>query len=341
MPAHRYRALDTLRFFFAVLVVAGHVAGWNNTVPKGGMSVDFFFCLSGFVLTHSIVTSSPSFRVFTVNRIARLVPLHWLTLVICVLVFAHLKWWGEIDSKDLIRNVLLVNGVVPTVHQFNWPSWSISVEVYANVLFFYFIASRRLVVPAGFVLATCFLVLAGLGPQILRADMNVLRCVLGLTAGYLAYEAHLPLHISGSYQCRMISLASTLSLVVLGGLLFTQPSLWSTLVVIAAMPAIIVLIAIEKNALAQTLSTSALAYAGDLSFSIYLIHAPLLLLFRKHHWLGLENDTIFSGTAMQVAAFAILLLLLSVLSFEFFEKPAKRYVREKLFASHRSIDANA
>jgi peptidoglycan/LPS O-acetylase OafA/YrhL len=102
-----------------------------------------------------------------------------------------------------------------------------------------------------------------------------------------------------------------------------------------------VLIAIEKNALAQTLSTSALAYAGDLSFSIYLIHAPLLLLFRKHHWLGLENDTIFSGTAMQVAAFAILLLLLSVLSFEFFEKPAKRYVREKLSASHRSIDANA
>ena len=33
---------------------------------------------------------------------------------------------------------------------------------------------------------------------------------------------------------------------------------------------------------------------------------------------------------MQVTAFAILLLLLSVLSFELFEKPAKRYVRSKI-----------
>ena len=181
----------------------------------------------------------------------RLVPLHWLTLVICVFVFAHLKWWGEIDSKDFIRNVLLVNGIVPTVHQFNWPSWSISVEIYANVVFLYVIASRRLVVPAGFIVLTCFCLWAGLGPEILRADMNVLRCVLGLTAGYLAYEAHLLLRVNGSHQPRMISLASAFSLVILGGLLFTQPSRWSTLVVIAAMPAIIVLIAIERNATAQ------------------------------------------------------------------------------------------
>ena len=50
----RFIQLDAMRFFFAVIVVLVHTIGFRLTLIHGGYAVDFFFILSGFVLSHAL-----------------------------------------------------------------------------------------------------------------------------------------------------------------------------------------------------------------------------------------------------------------------------------------------
>ena len=50
-----FRVLETFRFIAAIFVALGHLFFWNqnfNTIPRSFiLSVEFFFVLSGFILT--------------------------------------------------------------------------------------------------------------------------------------------------------------------------------------------------------------------------------------------------------------------------------------------------
>src|SRR5438445_52411 len=81
VPADRFVQLDALRFFFAVVVVMGHTFGFPRTLVHGAYAVDFFFVLSGFVLSHTLIRRPTSLLEFTEVRFARLYPLHFATLV--------------------------------------------------------------------------------------------------------------------------------------------------------------------------------------------------------------------------------------------------------------------
>lgn len=98
-------ALTSLRFFAALMVFFSHLdflrihedASGNPSkyqdiyktwFYEGYSGVTFFFILSGFILAHSYqerlsrgTTSTVDFFIF---RIARIVPLHWLTLLIAI-----------------------------------------------------------------------------------------------------------------------------------------------------------------------------------------------------------------------------------------------------------------
>src|SRR5260221_9245150 len=87
-PAERFVQLDALRFFFAVIVVLVHTIGFRLTLIHGGYAVDFFFILSGFVLSHALICRPVSAAAFAWARLARLYPLHLVTLLwlLCLVV---------------------------------------------------------------------------------------------------------------------------------------------------------------------------------------------------------------------------------------------------------------
>lgn len=104
------------------------------------LAVDLFFVLSGFVITYVYrekISNWRAYRTFLFRRIARLGPLHWLTLLFFVglglmIVRGHLKSdHPEIfDFRCLVPNALAIHSFdVCKTLSFNFVSWSISAEM--------------------------------------------------------------------------------------------------------------------------------------------------------------------------------------------------------------------
>lgn len=157
MPRH-FLALDGLRGIFACAVALFH---FHSTGPiyrstfirHADLFVDFFFVLSGFVITLNYsqrLTSLKECKNFLILRIGRLYPLHIFALVVMVSITlarvvtpsSNLTWSSFLEANNfpksfLIEALLLQNvpGFASVQTMWNVPSWSISAEVWAYIYF--------------------------------------------------------------------------------------------------------------------------------------------------------------------------------------------------------------
>lgn len=159
------RILTSLRYLAAAWVVFFHWSSYfpdtalpgNPLIRSGFLGVDFFFILSGFVLSHVYIKRTVEGRLdywnFISRRFARIYPMHFLTLGAMIVfgVVAHrlaLTFAGPWSPdeflalasgeapRELFGNLLLIHawGAGDGLH-FNAPSWSISAEWFAYLLF--------------------------------------------------------------------------------------------------------------------------------------------------------------------------------------------------------------
>ena len=151
-------SLTALRGFLAIWVVAYHF--WNDALrlfPQlealspiawmGHMAVPAFFMLSGFVLSYNYAGRFRKLRQSEVSRflclrLARIYPVHLATL----LAVAAMVWVSDLagyhltdagyTARDFVLNLFLVHTWVPDFKlNWNYPSWSISSEWFAYLLF--------------------------------------------------------------------------------------------------------------------------------------------------------------------------------------------------------------
>jgi peptidoglycan/LPS O-acetylase OafA/YrhL len=137
--------LDFARFVAALGIVSFHAIGfstlsWRDNVGGFRLFVDFFFVISGFVISYVYsgkIGSTGGYGSFLWKRFARLAPLHWLTLALFVILGIIVSKLGIVlqstqmfDWSCLAPNIAMVHamGVCHSV-TFNGPSWSISAEV--------------------------------------------------------------------------------------------------------------------------------------------------------------------------------------------------------------------
>ncbi|MEQ8747389.1 acyltransferase [Pyruvatibacter sp.] len=108
--------------------------------------VDLFFIISGYVITFLYkekITSSSKYSMFMRKRVARLLPLHWLTFLVSFAVWTLAFTTGtQINnppSYDLVcitSTVFLIHAMVPCGGEhFNGVSWSVSAEMVMYVVF--------------------------------------------------------------------------------------------------------------------------------------------------------------------------------------------------------------
>jgi peptidoglycan/LPS O-acetylase OafA/YrhL len=151
----RYRILDSYRFIAASLICLYHfnkadVLGLQGVSPAFlniQLMVDFFFCLSGFVIAKTYlgrIHDSASYGMFLWKRFARLYPLHLVTLGVGVLGGMVVGAGGlqpgtnpeVFSAKAILANLTLTHSLgVTSYGSFNIPSWSISAEMCVYALF--------------------------------------------------------------------------------------------------------------------------------------------------------------------------------------------------------------
>ena len=98
--------LTSLRIFFALMVFGAHCYVIDSSFDahffkEGFVGVSFFFVLSGFIIAYNyqekLLEKTATKRTFWVARLARIYPLHLLTLLIAVCIGGYVQYSGTAD----------------------------------------------------------------------------------------------------------------------------------------------------------------------------------------------------------------------------------------------------
>ncbi|MGW5104586.1 acyltransferase family protein [Streptomyces sp. NPDC004100] len=337
-PRPSLPSLTGLRWMAALLVFGLHVNnfGYFGGQPgrlvawafgPGATGVSFFFVLSGFVLMWS---ARPGDRAlgFWRRRIARVYPVHLVTLVVAFVMAYTLSGLPRPRVRQAAANVLLVHSWwQPWWQTLNPVSWSLACEAFFYAAFpALFLVLRRLSARGAVVLGA----LAVLAVLVLaRADSHHwLHQPL-----YSLPLARLPEFVLGAVTARLVMLGrwrgpgleASLALALLGYFLVPQirGGYTGTACTLAGFVTLIPAAALaDLRGLPSLWRRRRLVRLGELSFAFYMIH--LLVLRAGITVLGDKpRFGPLAGLGVTAAAFT-LSLGLSWLLYEAVERPARR-----------------
>ncbi|QQP98039.1 acyltransferase family protein [Lysobacter enzymogenes] len=366
---HRYHELDALRAIAALGVICWHYVHTYHIAPfgavlapfygRGMLMVDFFFVLSGFVLARAFMTGDRAQR-FAANvraRIARIYPLHLLMLCAVAAMQWRLSALGQApfvyaynDGYHFVLNLLLLNSSgLQQGFSFNAPSWSISTEFLVNLLFLAVIAAPRNIARGliWLLLAAALATMAARGvinssKALGWIDNDVVRTAAGFFFGVVLHWAHRALGENGPgsgarWPWDLLAVA-----LMAGVCWYLASGQWSNLgdmlTCYLAFPALILAV-VRSAAVRAALRLGPMVRLGEMSYSIYLTHFPLMLAL--HLWTAQTGATLPVAERWFFPAFIALVLAVSLLTYRLIEEPAKRLLGDKRSGAARSAAATA
>lgn len=356
---------------FRLAVTPGPLVEHTMLLNKMYLMVDFFFILSGFIMSHVYgkpfrddVTGA-NFKKFTVARFARVYPLHLAMLLYLVMLFSvsaelHVPIMPpmQVDNNvySFFTNLFLLQSM--NFHDwFTWvhASWSISTEWWVYMLFPFLVKPFFRLNPAGrwAVALLCFIgylvIMFFLAPvvttpaiiplKVSPADYSInisyqfgfFRCLFGFVLGMVAYQLYLAGWNRTVLGNGYVMIVATLCLFI--SMHFGLPDI----VTVCFFPFILLSGAYGSTGIDKVFSTSPMQRIGDWSFSIYLVHQPLLFTVGNvctYFGLKLNLANASQGQLMLTGwiiciLFLALLLPLSYLTYEFIERPARAVLNSK------------
>jgi peptidoglycan/LPS O-acetylase OafA/YrhL len=341
------RHLDSLRIIAACAVVVLHYSDYFKELAVGrfmvahvwhfNLFVDLFFVVSGFVIARQYydnVDDGAAIGRFLWRRLARIYPLHLATLAFYVAIALALSFGishsdnpARYPISDLPAQILLLHAFAGERLTFNFPSWSLSAEMFCYLLFPLMVAitaRRKVLVIALFALPalanTIWNVAMGTEPW---ADWinygGAFRAVPAFSLGIACYL----------YRDRIARWPAVPGLLISSLVAFMLLGSWLTpMAALAAIYAIAVL-AIQPDCSGRDtwLSMLELDRFAPFTYSCYMLHIPVATVIIT---LGSRLLSFASPEAKLVLApLAVVVLgVASVLSFRKFETPARRYLTD-------------
>ncbi len=343
--------LTSLRFFAAMLVVCHHLMDYSlapihlEIINRGGLAVDFFFILSGYILMHAYGQQASRgddyARRFIVARFAKIYPVHLVVLLLLLAFVVASKFLGvavnenRYSTSSFFANLLLLNawGVTDQM-TWNFPAWSISAEWAAYLLFPALISLQRnwpaktalLVLAAGWLVFGSWLHLATR-----TVDFGVARILPEFLGGMLLYRALPPTKALPRADAQFLAAA----VLIVAGLSLGVADVWFALAfawIIAAAPGL-------SGWPGRVLSHRALVRLGDESYSLYMVHVFVFTIL-----FGALRTQRFSALAsaphlVDLLAIAAALVAAS-LSYRLIETPAQTWIRDRLLHKPSSVLAS-
>lgn len=337
--------LTSLRIFFALMVFGAHCyvldASFDAHVFKEGfVGVSFFFVLSGFIIAYNyqekLLTKRTTKRTFWIARIARIYPLHLLTLVIAACIGGYVQYSGTVDwIKHFAASTFLLQPFFPSADyffSFNSPSWSLGCEqlfYFCFPLMIPFLHSRRNLLIA---LSLCLpVMLAGMyltPEEQIKAYwyVNPVTRLPDFFVGVLLYQLYrLLCGKKISYSTGTLLEVGVVILFLLFYLCAADiPKVYRYSCYYWLPVSLIILVfALQKGGLSRLLSNRFLIIGGEISYSFYLIHLFIILTYTK-------MAALYQWSTQWIISVPIIFCItvgLSLLSYYYFEKPANRWVK--------------
>jgi len=366
-PKHLY-ALDVSRGIAALAVVLWH---WQHFAYKGnslsqefirenqplydvlrlfyengGMGVQYFFLLSGFIFfwlySASIKNKHTSAWEFGVHRFSRLYPLHFITLIaVAILQFIYISRenisfiYPFNDAFHFFLNIGFASKWgFESGWSFNAPIWSVSIEVLLYFIFFLVALFRQggwlfclSVSVLSFVLSSVIAhsILDGLAMFFLGGF--VFHLTVLVSCKYKRLKAPIYYITIFSWSCVITNYyvfdfsTSILEIGILGKIFLKGFTLY---ILFPFTVLSLVLFEIDRGPLLKPVS-----WIGNITYSSYLLHFPLQLLFGIAVSFGILNFNFYLNPIYLIIYFMVLIPL-SYITFLKFERPIQRVIRNKL-----------
>lgn len=367
-----YNILDGLRGVAALLVVWYHVhegfafagGGAITGINHGYLAVDFFFMLSGFVISYAYDdrwAQGFSLKSFFKRRIIRLHPMVVLGAVIGAVTFilqGCVRWDGtHVAISAVMIALLCAMFMIPAtpgcryevrgngeMFPLNGPIWSLFFEYLGNIL--YALAIRRmskrvltwLVVILGMLhMSFAVLDMSGYGSIGVGWTMNnanfwggMLRMLFPFTAGMLVARNFRAINVRGAFWiCSAVLLA-----------LFCVPYLPQSFKVGASLSltlngafesfCVVLVFPLlvwlgASGTTSHRLSDRICNFLGDISYPLYVIHYPFMYLF--YDWLINTEKYTLAETWPVVIGLYLGCILVAYLCLKLYDIPVRKWLR--------------
>lgn len=334
------RKLNSLRGLAVLIVMISHHT--NETwffhfilgTGAGQLGVMLFFLLSSFLMAHLYLRMPPTriaLQNFVVARIARVIPLFLVVVLASYLLkqsgvsFAGFLGYNIGSGKSLLEHLLLLRG--------EGLLWTIPPEIHFYMLFAVVWLLRPycwrwiIAVMGGIVAAF----LSGFWPGDIRFELCGLDVtfdlikvlpyfIVGAGFGYLYVSWQPPTWLRSHWFALAPLLILLLYPKIFGMITGQAHAMWSSpgvLIAISCIFFLTVFLVPEKNRALENWLGDKL---GELSYSLYLLHYPVLLILRKNK---------LAGGLLGLSLFMAIALLLAAISFRFIEAPMRSRIRNR------------
>lgn len=364
-----FNKLESMRGVAACMVVLFHspFAFYDRSTAFIGnayLFVDFFFVLSGFVMSHAYsekIGNGLGFVNYITLRLGRIYPLHLFMLLVWVPFilakqYLYMHGYGGKDQLvensfiAFIANFFLLHAVGFThALSFNQPSWSISAEFFAYLAFYLLTLAvdrkNKLYVPALIVLL-CYSFLFHLeGRQGFDTtfDFGFVRCLGAFYIGVMIYRIK-PLFDKLGAQ-RVINPLEILAVVLMvSGITVVGDSKILLVLTLLSFCVVLLVFSTERSGwLGGLMQDGLMRKIGLWSYSIYMVHKLVLVAVSNVLEFGfkLPVKEPWGWSAIPInAALLIATIVISRYTYIHIEKRFRDLVRQRL-ASYRGAEQPA
>jgi len=371
------KSLTSLRGIAALVVVIHHFSYY--TLPKTGSSlsaysnffnhgylwVDFFFILSGFIMTHVYMedfyskVSLNNYRSYLFSRFARIYPLHIFIISLFIgLEFLKIfllntsAFTGKFNLTALFANIFLLQAFDLKCPPLLWcntywnePAWSVSVEFVIYCIFpfllFFLLRNRA---KNDLMIYTCTLFSILLLITFTRGNLDniigipsIARCGLECILGIITYKVYR----RGNYK-KYFNL-NLLAIIAITWIILIMHYYWHHLrslhdwLILPAFSLLILAVSVNnKGIISKFLNSRLMLYLGTISYSIYMVHwffQELLKLFWVYNFHDVFGKSFTEHEALtSLGVFIMIVLLAASLTYRFVEVPMRNYFKSIIFS---------